>query len=319
MATSNSVKQYKLRKILACFSEQKGRGSEFISLYIPHEKPTDEVILFLKEESDSASIKTELVKTHLQVALRKVIQRLKMQKELPENGIAMFAGTSATDHFEIENLNVEELIPPEPITKYLYFVNDHFQLEPLREMLRSQKVIGILAMDSKEASFGILNGERMEIIENITSGIHGKSGKGGSSQRRYERERDMALINYFHRVADHATKAFLENHEVTALIVGGPGLTKEDFLKGEFLHYELKNALLSTLDTQSTGRSGVEEVLRKSSETLKNMCSPEEKMIMQRFLTHLGKQDDLAIYGFDTVLNAIKNGEVEVVIVTDNI
>ena len=107
-------------------------------------------------------------------------------------------------------MNVEELVPPEPITTYLYEVDNHFRIEPLREMLRDQKVVGLIAMDSKEASFGVLNGERFEMIENITSGVHGKSGKGGSSQRRYERERDMALTNYFHRVADHAKKAFLE-------------------------------------------------------------------------------------------------------------
>ena len=201
---------------------------------------------------------------------------------------------------------------------YLYEVDDHFRLEPLREMLRNQKVVGLIVMDSKEASFGILNGERLELIENITSGIPGKTVKGGQSQRRYERERDMEVTYFFHRIAEHATKAFLENHKVTALIVGGPGQTKEDFLKGDYLNYELKNALLSTVDTQSTGKEGVREVLDKSSETLKNMCAPEEKMIVQRLLADMGKQDGLAIYGLDPVLNALKNGEVEVALVTDN-
>jgi peptide subunit release factor 1 (eRF1) len=64
-------------------------------------------------------------------------------------------------------------------------------------MLREPKVVGLVVMDSKEAGFGILNGERLELIENITSGISGKSEKGGSSQRRYERERDMELTYYF--------------------------------------------------------------------------------------------------------------------------
>ena len=80
----------------------------------------------------------------------------------------------------------------------------------------------------------------------------------------------------------------------------------------------LKNALLSTVDTQSASKEGVREVLNKSSEVLKNMCAPEEKMIMQRFLAYTGKQDDLAIYGLDPVLIALKNGEVEVALVTDS-
>jgi len=321
VATTNSVKQHKLRKLIAWLSDKEGRGMEFISLYIPREKSIDEIVANLKCESDSVAMKSENardVRDRLQDALKNVIQRLKLQKEIPENGLAIFAGTFVANEAESEVLHVEELVPPEPITAYLYEVDDHFRLEPLREMLRDQRVVGLVAMDSKEASFGILNGERLELIENITSGIPGKTVKGGQSQRRYERERDMEVTYFFHRVAEHATKAFLENHKVTALIVGGPGQTKQDFLKGDYLHYELKNALLSIVDTQSAGREAVKEVLGKSFETLKNMCAPEEKMIVQRLLADMGKQDGLAIYGLDSVLNALKNGEVEVALVTDN-
>ena len=318
MATSNSVKQHKLRKRIAWLSDKEGRGMEFISLYIPREKSIDEIVAILKEESDSVVMNSESGKGRLQSALKNLIQHLKLKKEIPENGLAIFAGTFVQNDSESEVLNVEELVPPEPITAYLCEVGDHFQLEPLRKMLRDPRVVGLVAMDSKEASFGILDGERFELIETITSGVPGKSGKGGSSQRRYERERDMELTYFFHRVAEHASKAFLEGHKVTALIVGGPGPTKEDFLKGDFLHYELKNALLSVIDTQSAGRDGVREVLDKSAEAVKNMCAPEEKMIVQRLRAHVGKQDGLAIYGLDQVLDALKKGEVEVALATDS-
>ena len=321
VATTNSVKQHKLRRLIAWLSDKEGRGMEFISLYIPRQTSIDDIVANLKEESDSVAIKFENVRDvrdRLQEALKNVIQHLKLHKEIPENGLAIFAGTFVANDSESEVLHVEELVPPEPITCYLYEVDDHFRLEPLREMLRNQRVVGLIAMDSKEASFGILNGERLELLENITSGIPGKTVKGGQSQRRYERERDMEVTYFFHRVAEHAAKAFLENHKVTVLIVGGPGQTKQDFLKGDYLNYELKNALLSTVDTQSAGKEGVKEVLSKSSETLKNMCAPEEKMIVQRLLADMGKQDGLATWGLDSVLNALKNGEAEVALVTDN-
>jgi len=318
MATTHSVKQHKLRKLIVGLSDKAGRGMEFISLYIPREKSIDEIAAILKKESDSCVMKSESVKDRVQDALKNVIQRLKMHKEIPENGLAIFAGTFVSNGPENEVLNVEELIPPEPITSYLFEVDNHFRLEPLREMLREPRVVGLIAMDSKGASFGILNGERLELIENITSGIPGKSGKGGSSQRRYERGRDMEVTYFFHRIGEHATKAFLENHKVTVLIVGGPGTTKEDFLKGEFLHYELKNMLLNTIDTQSASKEAVKEVLSKSTEALKNMCAPEQKRTVQRLLEEISKQDGLATYGLDSVLNALKTGEVEVALVTDN-
>jgi peptide subunit release factor 1 (eRF1) len=43
------VKQHKLRKLIAYLSSQEGRGMEFISLYIPLEKSTHEIITILKD------------------------------------------------------------------------------------------------------------------------------------------------------------------------------------------------------------------------------------------------------------------------------
>ena len=97
MATTNSVKQHKLRKLIAWLSDKEGRGMEFISLYIPREKSIDEIVAILKEESDSAVMKSESVRDRLQDALKNVIQHLKLQKEIPENGLAIFAGTFAAN------------------------------------------------------------------------------------------------------------------------------------------------------------------------------------------------------------------------------
>jgi peptide subunit release factor 1 (eRF1) len=52
MATTNSVKQHKLRKLIANLSNKEGRGKEFISLYLPLGTSIDEVIAILKETSD---------------------------------------------------------------------------------------------------------------------------------------------------------------------------------------------------------------------------------------------------------------------------
>ena len=317
LATSNSVKQYKLRKQIAWLSDKEGRGKEFISLFIPQKTPLDEAIAILKKESDLPTRESESSNTRLQSALKNIILRLKQVKEIPENGLALFSGVFQANGSEKEGLNLEEIIPPEPLTTYFYAMDDHFHLEPLREILRDQKIVGILALDSKQASFGLLISEHLEVMENISSGISGKSGKGGSSQRRYERERDSSIANFFHRIAEHANTQFIKN-KVNILIVGGPGPTKNDFLKGEYLHYELNNMLLNIVDTQSAGKEALKEILDKSSETLANMCGPEEKKIVQHLMTELNKQSGLATYGLDSVLGALKDGEVQIAIVTDS-
>lgn len=318
IGTSNSVKQHKLRKMLAWLSDKEGTGKEFISLYIPPHSSVDQIISVLKNQSNPASMGHERIKDGFQDSFKNLVQHLKLKKEISENGLVLFAGPFSESDQKDKATPVVELVPPEPVAIYLYEVDDHFHLEPLREMLRHPRVVGLLFMDSKEASFGLLNGEQLDFLKDITSGIPGKSGKGGQSQRRYERERDMELKYYFHRVAEHAAKAFLDDNRVMAVVVGGPGTTKNDFLKGNYLHYELQNAILSTVDTQSVGKEGLKEILKKSSDVLKSMCAPEEKMVAHRLFAELAKQDGLATYGLDSVLAALRTGEVDVAIVTDN-
>ena len=68
IATTNSVKQHKLRKLIAWLSEKEGRGMEFISLHIPQKKSIDEIVAILKEKSDSKVLKSDSVNVRLQVA-----------------------------------------------------------------------------------------------------------------------------------------------------------------------------------------------------------------------------------------------------------
>jgi peptide subunit release factor 1 (eRF1) len=49
---------------------------------------------------------------------------LKQRKEIPENGLAIFAGTLIANDPENEVLKVEEVVPPEPITTLLCEVDD---------------------------------------------------------------------------------------------------------------------------------------------------------------------------------------------------
>ena len=230
IASTHSVKLHKLRKQIAYLSEKESKAKDFLSLYVPAQSNVEQIIATVKKQPDCEDAVSEREKQRLQEATKSILQQLKQHKEIPENGLALFAGSYTDDEIEREVFTVRELIPPEPITTYLFVIDDHFMLEPLREMLRDQKIVGVLALDAKQASFGLLKGERVELIDSISSGVPGKTGKGGQSQRRYERERNMELAYFFHRVAEHAKVAFLANH-VNVLIAGGPGQTKNDFLK----------------------------------------------------------------------------------------
>jgi peptide chain release factor subunit 1 len=313
IVTSNSVKQHKLRKRIAWLSSKERQEDDLVSVYIPSNTTIENVLINLK--SKSKSIHKERDSAGLEDTIKNIIQHLKQKNEIAENGQALFAGSIVEDDNEV--FVIEEIVPPEKIGTYFFEFSGRFHLEPLRQMLRNPRIVGFIVLDSKEASFGLLNGEVFEFVKNISSGISGKSGKGGQSQRRYERERDMELVAFFHRVAEYAAKEFLEKIEVMALIVGGPSTTKNSFVSGNYLHYQLKEGLLSVFDTQTVGKEGLNELLSKSSETLKNMCFPEERTLMRRLLQELHKQNGLIAYGLQSVLTAINNGAVDIVLATD--
>jgi peptide chain release factor subunit 1 len=315
LASSNSVKLHKLRKQLAWLSNKVNKEKEFVSLYLPSKTSVAQILVGLKVALES-ELNTENTYGQFNDVFKTITQYLKEKTVVPEMGTALFAGEIFDVELGKERLILEEIIPPEPIVQYHFSVDSHFDLEPLRKMLRDQKVVGAIVLDSKTASFGLKNGESWQIIDSITSGVPGKSGKGGQSQRRYERERDMEISNFFHRVGEHATGLFMEN-KVNVLVIGGPGQTKNDFLKGDYLHYELMNSLVDIVDTQTAAKGGLKEALEKSGDAIKNMCGPEEKRFVQRLLKALNK-DGLATYGLAAVIDSLKKGEVEVALVSDD-
>lgn len=197
--------------------------------------------------------------------------------------------------------------------------DDHFHLEQLRDMLREEKVYGILSIDSTEAGLGILRGDRMDVEDVLTSGVSGKTRKGGQSARRYERLRDMELTYFYHRVAEHATRVFIDNNKVSGMIIGGPGPTKEDFLKTEYLHYQLRKNIIAVLDTSYSGREGVRDLVDKASDILHDVRLVEEKKLVQRFLFEVNKPGGLAVYGLPRIFEAISKASVEMVLVSDDV
>ncbi len=319
-AKADSVRLYKIRKVISELSGKEGRGTELVSLYIPPRKPLHEVVAYLRNEWGTAgNIKSDTTRNHVQDALTKTMQRLKLYRETPDNGLVIFCGALMTNGPGSEVIVLREVVPPKEVKSFLYMCDDHFHVEHLREMLREEKVYGLLSIDANDVGIGILSGESFEIVNVMTSGISGKTRKGGQSARRYERGREMELTYFYHRVADHANRIFMEEYKVTGLVVGGPGFTKEEFLKTEFLNYQLRKNIVATIDTAYAGREGVRELVEKAADKLQDVRLFEEKKLVQRFLAEVNKPNGLAVYGLPRIISALDSSNVETVIVADDV
>lgn len=314
-----SLERFRLKKILDTLASKEGRGTELVTLYVPPGRQISEIIQMLKEEWGTASnIKSNTTRKNVQDAIVKVIQRLKLFKTVPENGLVLFCGAIPQNGPGSERIEGPYVVvPPEPIGIYLYRCDSKFHVEHLMDLLRETETYGILLIDTSGATFAVLKGRHLEIVQEITSGIPGKHRAGGQSARRFERLREARVIDFFKRVGDHANKIFLSIPDLKGIIIGGPGPTKYDFEKGRFLDYRLREKVVATMDVAYTGEQGVEEIVERAPEIIKNVRYVEEKKIVQKFLYEVGHETGLATYGEREVRKALKSGGVDTLLLSE--
>ena len=197
MAEVSSKELYKFKKTLKELSEKKGRGTELVSVYIPHDKQISDVGKQMRDElGQSANIKSKQTRKNVQSAIEVIMQRIRLFKVAPENGLVLFVG----------------MIPR-----------------------------------------------------------------------------------------------------------GGPGFTKEEFVKGDYLNYEIKDKIIATVDTSYTGEFGIREVIDKSADILNDLDVMQEKKVVQKFLHELVKDKGLASYGEREVRTNLIMGAVDTLLLSEDL
>src|SRR5688572_356243 len=114
----DSVKRYKLTKMINDLSAISGHGTELVTVYVPPRRPIFEVISQLRNEAGTASnIKSDMTRNHVQDALNTTIEYLKKFKTTPENGLVIFCGAIPNEKGigkeKIELFPIDQ--PPKPV------------------------------------------------------------------------------------------------------------------------------------------------------------------------------------------------------------
>jgi peptide chain release factor subunit 1 len=319
----DSVKLYKIRKTLQEISKFSGRGTELITVYIPKGKQLHEVITNLREEQGTAdNIKSDVTRTHVVDSLSKVTQRLKLYKKTPERGLVIFCGALPREEggpLGSEVVKIFEIDPPKDLKTFLYRCDDHFHVDILKDMLKDDNLIGFLAIDAKDAGWGILYGDRIQVLKETSSGVAGKHRQGGQSAKRFQKLREMELTYYFNRIAQITREYFIDIYPIKGLIISGPGPTKEEFVNDNYLEYRLQDMVISTIDASYAGAEGIREAFTKSMDILSNFRLVEEKQIVEKLFRQINTNSGLGVYGLNEILNYLKNNVVDTIIVTDSI
>jgi len=312
--------KYDLKRKIEELKEAKGRHTELISLYVPPDKQIFDVTSYLKNEySQSQNIKSKATMKNVLSAIESITNRLKQFKKLPENGLVLFVGHKSVESDKTEMV-AYVIEPPLPITTFLYRCDSQFFIEPLQQMLHEKEIYGLLLIDRRECTLGILRGNRIELLKSMTSQVPGKHGRGGQSQRRFERLTEIAAHEWFVKCGEKASDIFLSEEEIKGIFVGGPGPTKQYFVDENYLHYKIQEKILDTFDTGYTDDYGLRELVSAASETMDTLKVAREKKLMKKFLKEVTKADKgLAVYGENQIRKALEIGAVDTLLLSEKL
>ena len=169
MVEMTQKEKYNLKRQIEALKACKGKHTELISLYIPPNKQIYDVNSYLKNElSQSQNIKSKTTRKNVLSAIESIMSRLKYFKQTSENGLVFFVGhkSAGSDQTEMVAHVIE---PPMPICTFLYRCDSLFYTEPLEQMLLEKEIYGILLIDRRECTVGILRGK--PIVGSIGSQI----------------------------------------------------------------------------------------------------------------------------------------------------
>ncbi len=320
MAELSPIEKYRFRRSLEEIEKAEGRGTELVSVYVPPEKQISDVANYLRDEySQSSNIKSASTRKHVMGAIESILQRLKAYRQAPANGLAMFTGHRQIGADQTDMVSFV-LQPPEPVTSFLYRCDSAFYTEPLRDMLREKDVYGLIVIDRSEATVGLLRGKRIEPIKNLQSQVPSKHRMGGQSARRFERLIEIAAHEWFVKVGTVATEAFLARPEIRGILVGGPGYTKDQWIREGHLHHELQRKVLDSFDVGYTDEYGLRELVEKARDALVGLDLMREKNLIQRLFEEIRKEEGgLAAYGEEHVRHALELGAVDILLISEGL
>ncbi len=314
MEKTKSEKLYELRKWVKTLSKYVGSGTQLISVYISAGSPIHEMSNKLREEMSQASnIKSKQTRTNVTGALERIINHLKLFKQTPPNGIAVFAG-NISDNPAKTDIQLFSLEPPQTLKVGAYRCDSRFYLDPLQDMMETKDAYGVLVLDGRDATVATVKGTEIRVVDKLHSTAHAKIRKGGQSAARYQRLIEESIDKYYQRVSASMDKAYLG--KVKGVIVGGPGPTKDFFLKAKHFNYQIK--ILGVVDTGYTDEYGVREVLEKSDKILAEQEAIKEKTLVDRFVREV-VSNGLATYGEKQVREAIISHQAEKVLLSEDL
>lgn len=308
-----------LEELVALLGSIHGMHTELVTVLIPAGTNIHQVSTQLTSEAGTAeNIKSKQTRTAVVTALETIIRKLKEYKQTPPNGLALYCG-NVSEKEGTQDIQIWAYEPPKPLNVRMYRCDKTFVIEPLKEMLEVSEIYGLLVMDRREATIGILEGKQIKVLRTLTSGVPGKIKAGGQSAARFERLTESLAKEFFKRVADAMKDMFFSMPKLKGLLIGGPIPTKEEFLEYGELVTALKNKVIAVKDIGYTDEHGLKLLVEAAEQDIAQQEFIKEREIIQRFFETLGKKREKAVYGLEKTRLALERGAVQTLLISKSL
>jgi peptide chain release factor subunit 1 len=281
----------KIRKLIKELSEiyDENNKDNFISIYL--NKKMDGKYLEKRVNACKPLLDNDERKNFI-ITIEEISRFLK--KNITSN-IAIFAShkhnlfKSIPLHIEVNNLLIVDSSP---------------YIRPLVRILDEFRPFTLILINSNHAKIFSVYLGKIDDAKYLSSDIMSKHKKGGWSQARFQRIRKGAIHDFFLDVLEMMKK--IPSNQI---ILAGPGPEKIQFR--DMLPKNIQQRIIDVIDIDMDDEKNL---LNKSI----HLISKQEEGISHKAVEHLIEEiltDGLAVYGFDDTLKAVKNGQVELLIV----
>ena len=177
-------------------------------------------------------------------------------------------------------------------------------IRPLARIQDEWESFTLVLVNSNYAKIFSISLGKVEQEKNLSADIINKHKKGGWSQARFQRLRKGAIHTFFSEVGES-----LEKIADKQIVLAGPGQAKLQLR--DMLSKNLKERIADVIDVSIDDEK---ELLKESIHLISELEEQKSRGAVQQLKEEILK-DGLAAYGFDDTLGAVKNGQVELLII----
>lgn len=157
------------------------------------------------------------------------------------------------------------VFPPFPVNRDEIFHDKFFRTEQLKEILTKEYFLGIILLRLGEYAVGIFEGNKLISSKCGKKLVRAKHRKGGYSQARFQRIREVQADRFFDEVYNSLKNKFEPYlSKLDYVLYGGTKITIKNFLKRNHLLKKISEKTLDrTLDVHEINKKALENILRE--------------------------------------------------------